>query len=219
MSGGALNSGLGICTPSHRLVITPTRATAELGAFPDLLQEVFAATHRVNRHSASAGYAAICLPQAGAGRGLQALGEEIALLGKEQLLQAILSDEKLLRLRRRGMFTGQVENHDFKSITAGHVLLRSRQIEDRVVGGQRLNRQARRDARRAAHITATSGQFAANQKPQKPERLTGFVTLKEGPRIDFIARRAEYTGLPIMVSSYGLSRLNTLSVLPWGETG
>ncbi|WP_411839798.1 type I-F CRISPR-associated endoribonuclease Cas6/Csy4 [Paracoccus sp. ME4] len=212
-----LAGGLGVCTPSHRLIINASSATTELGAFPDLHREVFAALHRVNRHSGASGYVAICMPDAAEGRGIEAMGNRFVLFGTEELLQAVLDDRNLAALSRRGMFRGRIREQDTDPAGSGMVLMRTQARVKHIPDSGLAARRARRDARRAAHIAETKGRFGPSDKPAKPPRITGYVMLRPGLRIDLISESRPWTGETILVNSYGLSTMTAPAVLPWIE--
>lgn len=210
----ACSSGLGVCTPSHVLVIRPAAATLELGAYPDLLNGVFGAVHRVNRRMASDARVAICLPDAKNGKGMMSIGERIVLMGSDALLRSVLEDDDLSRLRARGMFAGRVREHDVSDVETGSVLSRSRQIEKHLLDGAAA-RRARRAVRRAEHILLSAGTHQKAPKPGIPSRTSGFVILKPGLRIDLISGRSAWEGREILVTTYGLSPMSRPAVLPF----
>ncbi|WP_027234199.1 type I-F CRISPR-associated endoribonuclease Cas6/Csy4 [Leisingera caerulea] len=217
-SATSLAAGAGHCDPAFKVRIRPYREVLDLGAGPDILRAVFGAVHRANRHSSPQDFAAISLPAASGARGYQALGSTITLLGSEAILSAVVEDEGLSKLQRRDMFSARLREVDFEAGAMGTYLVRDRSPEKGSAAGSA--RQARRDARRAAHIAATRGSAAGREapaaRPVKPEGFMGggFVTLKAGRKISFLAGKAVWTGSPVHVNSYGLSTLTGLSVLP-----
>lgn len=210
-----LAAGAGVCTPVAVALIKPYREVLDLGVAPDILRAAFNAVHRANRHSHSEDYAAITLPSASNDRGIHGLGDTIAIFGSEEILEAVLQDSDMRKMKRRNMFAARIREAHLDHGDMGTYLARDRR-HDKVSTGAAA-RQARRDARRAEHIAATRGQ-ADGSRPDRvrPDGVIGrgFITLKADRKIDFVAGKAVWTGLPVTVSTYGLSSPGSIAVLP-----
>lgn len=212
--GSQFAAGTGVCSPVSLVRIRPYREVLDLGVGPDILRAVFAAVHRANRHSTPENYAAITLPGAAAGRGLHGLGDGYAIFGTEEILDAVLEDVDLAKMRRRDMFAARIRDVDHEIGEMGTYLVRDRSREK---GSDAATaRQARRDARRVSHIAATCGRHAEPLKPRSRPAggAGGFVTLQADRKISFLAGQAVWEGRPVRVNTYGLSIATEPSILP-----
>jgi hypothetical protein len=209
----ALNAVKGLCSPAATLQITPYREILDLGAAPELMRMVFGAVHSVNRNSTTT-YAAICLPGASRHRGLMQIGSRFVVVGSEEILNAVQNTDGFQTLKRRGLFHSSLRETQFEIGDTGSYLARTRKGD---AGRGKSARQARRDARRAAHIARTRG-AAPDPKPsaiELPDTLgSGFVRLGQDKVIGFTAGKAAWTGEDVVVNTYGLSVPSKLSVMP-----
>lgn len=100
-----LQTGAGLCTPTHMLVLRTAAPALELGAAPDVIMGVLNAVHHVNRHGGPDDRIAIALPGLRRGRGRHLPGVEVIVFGSLAALDRLRKTEGVDRLRRRGMMT------------------------------------------------------------------------------------------------------------------
>lgn len=99
----SLETGAGLCRPTHQLSIRPVPAVVELGALPDLIHAALNAVHHANRHGAPNDRIAVALPKMHVQRGVAYPGSEIVLFGSQTALDRYIALEGIQRLARRGM--------------------------------------------------------------------------------------------------------------------
>jgi len=210
-----LNNGLGLCKVEGRLALTLSTAAAQLGAAPDALRSIFSAVHSVNRRAKADERAALVLPELSRGYGIAMLGQAVEIFGSEAILADLLMEERIQKLKLRGMLSGRLRIMpvDLQPGAVGCFLARTRKGEDKTSAA--AERQARRDARRAEHIAATAG--AARGRPAvAPTSLDRdcFLRLDGGLVMHMARGQGIWTGAPVEVCTYGLSRSGTPCILP-----
>lgn len=221
-----LSTGVGACAPTHRISLRLIDDVAETGGAMDFFRPVFQAVHRVNRHASSGNYLAIALPGAlrqsdmkelnitAGKRGLTDFGDTIEIFGTGASLEALIADDAMGRMVRRGVIRSRdlrIREVDFADGETGVALSRNRSFDARSEGARR--RQEARDARRAEHIEKTKGQFGET-KPGKLPRRDIFLALGEGKHLDMVIAHGAYAGGEIEVTTYGLSAASKPAYLP-----
>ncbi|MCW3784383.1 type I-F CRISPR-associated endoribonuclease Cas6/Csy4 [Defluviimonas salinarum] len=211
----ALTSGAGLCRVEGLLALAPAQAVFELGAGPDVIRDIFAAVHAVNRHAPSDDYLALALPEMVSGRGFDALGRSVEVFGSERALSRLMTEAQFRKLLSRGMLPSRqrIREINFAEGDCGTWLARTRSGEKESEGWKA--KDARRRERRADHIASVAGRFPDAQAAERADRKRDlYLRLPSGV---FLAMRrgvAPWTGQPVIVSSYGLSQESAPSVLP-----
>ncbi|WP_376871226.1 hypothetical protein [Albirhodobacter sp. R86504] len=186
-------------------MIRPVRAAIELGAGGDVLATALRAVHHANRHCPREDFVAIAFPKMRMGRAMMLPGDDLELLGSETSLAAFQALDGTKTLERRGMIEPFEIGESFAEIgQEGAAYLRDRSCERHTAGW--LRRSAARAERRGKPLG----------KPVEPRANdTKTLVLQHGDAVLHVREvLGIYTGAPLMVSTYGLSRAGELAVLP-----
>lgn len=199
-----LNTGKGLCTPSHTITIEPVRAAVELGAGPDVINAVINAMHHANRHNKRNDRIALALPNIQTGRVGMRSGFLIELIGSPQSLETIIKLEGMDKLERRGMIEPiEIVEAWLEPGDVGGAYVRIRTGEKYSPGGQR--RMKARAKRRGISLN--------NKLREQKEKV--YLTINCGQIPIYIQQIVQVmTNEPLEVSTYGLSSPSSPAVLP-----
>jgi hypothetical protein len=200
-----LETGTGICFPSHQLSIRPVPAVIELGALPDLIHTTLNAVHHANRHGAADDRIAVALPDMHVQRGVARPGSEVVLFGTQAVLDRCLALQGIQLLARRGMVR-DLEIVDVFGQTGerGTAYIRDRQAARRSPGAVR-RAQARAERR---------GVQFSNEIETKPASQA-ILALHFGSAVVHIREiEAEVAEGPLPIGTYGFSSIGAPAVLP-----
>lgn len=202
----ALNTGLGYCQPSARLLFKPTPIALELGAASDAVIGTLMAVHHANRQGSYDDHIAVALPCMRMGRdGGMLPGFEVEMIASESALNAFLRLEGVAIMKRRGM----VEAAEIEEVYAGVGETGAAYVRDRA-GEKHTPGWIRRSRARAER---RSKEFGLPIEPRTHNR--SLAPLRYGDKILHIREQiGEITGGPILVSTYGFSPANFASILP-----
>jgi len=202
-----LNSGLGTCRGSHRLLIRPVLAAISLGATPDVINGALKAIHRINRNGDPTDFIATALPLMGSYKGRMFTGYELEAVGSEQVLLQLLNADVLKMMNRRGMLEPMmVKPVLVETGEPGVAFVRNRHVEKLSPGW------LRRTERHALKQGKTLGPKAFGKREYAKEDV---VSLSYGEALLHVAQRpGTYAGEKIMVSTYGFSTMASPAILP-----
>lgn len=207
-----LAEGQGLCRVTASLVLKASPTAIELGAGDMAIMVALNAAHHINRHAPVDDFIAVALPGIRKGYGEPTPGFEIVAYGSPERLTALLECDGIRTLLRRGIITHpEILPCAIVEGTKGTAFVRDRREEKKSTGGRA--RQARRDAKRAAHIAQTAGQYAPVQ-PARPADFTSVVTLNYSTRPVFVRTVPGIYSGALTVSTFGLSGAAQMAVLP-----
>jgi hypothetical protein len=200
-----LETGPGLCFPTHQLSIRPVPAVVELGALPDFIHTALNAAHHANRHGASDDRIAVALPDMHLLRGIARPGAEVVLFGSQAALERYLSLEGIQRLARRGMLReAEVQESMGRPGERGTAYVRDRQAARRSTGA--IRRARARAERRGIAISETIETRQANQ---------AILALHFGSAVVHVREmEAVLADGPLSIGTYGFSSTSAPAVLP-----
>ena len=205
MTGG-LNSGKGRCHGSACLTIQPVRAVVELGALPDVVGPTLKAVHHANRNGEVDDFIAVAFPQMHKRRGLLYSGPRVDLIGSEASLSRFAGMDSIKSLYRREMIKApDVEDVWFNEGDAGVAYVRDRTREKTTEGRRR--RIAARAERRGRPVGTCLKQVREDTRDIMPLFYGNAV-------IEIRKVVANFSGSPLLVSTYGFSSPTSPAVLP-----
>lgn len=200
-----LETGPGLCRPTHQLSIRPVPTVIELGALPDLMHTALNAAHHANRHGAPDDRIAVALPDMRVLRGIAQPGAKVVLFGSQAALERYLALEGIQRLARRGMLR---DSEVLKSMgrpgERGTAYVRDRQVARRSPGAVRRAR-ARAERRGIAMPEAIETRQASQ----------AVLALHFGSAVVHVREiEAELPDGPQSIGTYGFSSISAPAVLP-----
>jgi hypothetical protein len=200
-----LQTGIGLCHPTHQLSIRPVPAVIELGALPDFIHTALNAAHHANRHGALDDRIAVALPGMHVQRGVARPGSEVVLFGSQVALDRYLALEGIERLARRGMVRDLDIVEAFGQAGGrGTAYIRSRQAARRSPG-------AVRRARARAERRGIAMPEAIETRPVSQAVLA----LHFGSAVVHVCEiEAEILDGPLSIGTYGFSLVGAPAVLP-----
>lgn len=200
-----LETGAGLCHPTHQLSIRPTRAVIELGALADVIHTALNAVHHANRHGAPDDRIAVALPGMHVRRGVARPGSEVVLFGSQASLDLYLTLEGMQRLLRRGMVHGlEIMDAFGQPSERGTAYIRDRQAARRSPGAVRRAR-----ARAERRGVKTSDVIETRQASP------AILALHYGSAVVHVREiEAEIPEGPLSIGTYGFSSPNVPGVLP-----
>lgn len=200
-----LQEGVGICTPSHMLVLRTAPEARELGAMPDVISGGLNAVHHANRQGASDERIAAALPGLRIVRGRAVPGSEIVLFGPAIALDRFRGLEGIDRLFRRGMVEPEsIQDAYCEAGELGTAFVRNRQAAKRSPGA--LRRAKARAERR--------GKAFPEEVPAKAPDPS-ILALHYGPTVVHLRTlQAQVPAGPLMIGTFGFSQASTPAALP-----
>ncbi|MGE0290394.1 MAG: hypothetical protein AB7I42_29355 [Bradyrhizobium sp.] len=200
-----LETGAGLCCPTHQLSIRPVPAVIKLGALPDLIHTALNAAHHVNRQGAPNDRVAVALPGMHLHRGVARPGTEVVLFGSQAALERYLLLDGIRRLASRGML------RDFEVVESmcqpgerGTAYVRDRQAAKRSPGAVRRARA--RAERRGISMPDTI---------ETRQVTRAILALHFGSAVVHVREiEAEITNGPLSIGTYGFSSISAPAVLP-----
>lgn len=203
MSG--LNAGHGQCQGSARLLIRPVRAVIELGAAGDVLTAALRAVHHANRHGSVEDFIAIAFPTMKMGRETMLPGSDLELIGSEASLNAFLDLAGVITLKHRGMLKEAEIGEVFSEPgMVGAAYIRDRACEKHTPGW--IRRSEARAARR--------GKPLGNPVKTRGHDRKALVVNHGDTVLHVREVVGEFSDVPLMVSTYGLSGASRPAILP-----
>ncbi len=200
-----LETGPGLCHPTHQLSIRPVPAVIELGALPDFIHTALNAAHHANRHGAQDDRIAVALPDMDVRRGVARPGAEVVLFGSHAALDRYLALEGIERLVRRGMVRElDIVGAFGQAGERGTAYIRDRQAARRSPGA----------VRRARARAERRGVPFSNEIETKPASQA-ILPLHFGSAVVHVREiEAEVADGPLSIGTYGFSPSGKPAVLP-----
>ena len=211
-----LNTGAGLCHPTHQLSIRPVQAVLELGALADVIHAALNAAHPANRQGDPEDRIAVALPSMDVRRGVARPGREVVVFGSAAALYAYLKLDGVQRLVRRAMVKDLETSEAFnRPGEGGTAYVRDRKAADHSPGT--IRRARARAERRGV-------QMPERIDTRRPE--PDVLALHYGPAVVHVREVTATVGdRPLLVGTYGFSAPGAPAVLPilpdrsvrWGD--
>lgn len=201
-----LNSGLGRCQGTARLLIKPLRAVIELGALQDVVLAALNAVHHANRTGDVADFLAVALPQMAMGRETMRLGHEIEVIGSEASLARLNALNGIQTLRRRGM----IEALDITEAWPEPGATGAAYVRDRA-GEKQTPGWVRRSRARALRREKPLGKGLSRPRAHDESALALFYGQSVLHIREVVAPQSD---VALMVTTYGFSSPGAPAILP-----